>query len=208
MLTEAKEIEIISNARQKNVRNPKRSREHFHRIIDEFFGIYDFSGRRWLDLGPGQYDFAEIVRERGGIVDNIDNDSAVLELGAYKGFVTIEGNLKELRQVNLKHKPYDGIFCKFSINAFWFHDQLNLISEYISVVNSLIEPEAAAWIAPWNGIPKKAALTDIEIEKVLDQQRQAFISQGFTCLDITSREAKYFGINGNVANNILFTKGL
>ena len=33
MLTEKKEIEIISRAKQKNVRDPNRSRKHFENIF-------------------------------------------------------------------------------------------------------------------------------------------------------------------------------
>jgi len=64
MLTDPEEIRIISIARQKNVRDPNRSREHFHHIFKDFFSKSDFNGLRVLDLGPGQYDFGELARER------------------------------------------------------------------------------------------------------------------------------------------------
>ena len=149
MLTDPKEIEIISNARQANVRDPERSRVHFERIFETFFKDQDFSGRDYLDLGPGQYDFGELVRASGGRTVAIDNDPAVIELGQYKGFETHEANLKNLAEMDLG-RLFDGIFCKFSISALWFrteeeHQQL------VGALSALLKPTGWIWIAPWNG---------------------------------------------------------
>ena len=62
MLFDKKEIEIISKARQKNVRDPKRSRYHFERIFDDFFQNVSFENGVYIDLGAGQYDFCEIIK--------------------------------------------------------------------------------------------------------------------------------------------------
>lgn len=86
MLTDPREIEIISKARQKNVRDQNRSRQHFLNILEDFLPLKSLKDQLILDLGPGQFDFGVVARERGAEVMAIDNDPAVVELGRYKGF--------------------------------------------------------------------------------------------------------------------------
>ena len=50
MLTDPREIEIISRARQKNVRLPTRSRQHFVNIFDDFFDQISFDEGPIIDL--------------------------------------------------------------------------------------------------------------------------------------------------------------
>ena len=119
MLTDPNEIRIISQARQKNVRDPNRSRQHFERVLSDFFAGVDFTGQTVLDMGPGQHDLAELLRPRGATVVAVDNDPAVIELGKYKGLEVIDGNLKRLSKVAL-NRTFDGLFCKLSTNAYWF----------------------------------------------------------------------------------------
>lgn len=208
MLNNSEEIRIIARARQKNVRDPNRSREHFVRIFADFFGNYDFSATRWLDLGPGQYDFAEMVRDKQGMVDNIDRDDAVLELGRYKGFVAVEGDLLELEHIRPEHAPYDGVFCKFSINAFWFHDDLQKLARYASWIAGLIKDDAAGWVAPWNGVPADVELSAAETARLLALQRDSFSEQGFQVTELSPEQARYYGVHGRVANNVVFTRNL
>ncbi len=208
MLTDSAEIKIISEARQKNVRDPNRSREHFKRIFEDFFDEYSFKEKFWLDLGPGQFDFGEIVRLKEGIVHNIDNDPAVIKLGDYKKLKVFEGNLKKFSDVSLEKNFYDGIFCKFSINVFWFYEKPEQVIPYISSLCEILKANGAAWIAPWNGIPKKAVLSKAQIDRLLELQVEGFSNHGFDSIKISQEKAVYYGINGNVANNVIFTRNI
>jgi hypothetical protein len=208
MLTDSIEIKIISEARQKNVRDPNRSREHFKRIFDDFFREYSFNGKYWLDLGPGQFDFGELARLQGAVIHSIDNDEAVIKLGEYKKFITFNGNLKKFLDLSLEKNFYDGVFCKFSINAFWFYETPEKIIPYISSLCEVLNENGSAWIAPWNGIPKKADLNESQISRLLELQIKGFSEQGFDVVEITQEKAIYYGINGIVANNIIFTKNI
>jgi hypothetical protein len=67
MLIDPREIEIISQARQKNIRDHTRSREHFNNIFKDFFCWIDFKSISVIDLGPGQYDFGLLAMERGAM---------------------------------------------------------------------------------------------------------------------------------------------
>lgn len=203
MLTDPKEIEIISKARQPNVRDPERSRVHFDQIFDAFFKDQGFSGRTFLDLGPGQFDFGELVRESGGQTVAIDNDPAVVELGRYKGFETHEGNIRHLSEMDLGHL-FDGIFCKFSISALWFrteeeHQQL------VNTLSALLKPKGWIWIAPWNGTRPD---TEFEDHQLLSWQISAFASVGAETWELSPYASKLFGVHGRVANRALFTLGL
>jgi hypothetical protein len=51
-------------------------------------------------------------------------------------------------------------------------------------------------------------LNESEINELLEIQKQWFSDQGFNIVDITVEKLKYYGVNGTVANNIIFTKNL
>lgn len=106
MLTDPAEIEIITRASQANVRDPTRSRRHFEHIFEDFLAAVDLSGHRLLDIGPGQYDFGVMARERGATVVGIDRDPAVLELGRHKGFDVIDADFRTADAGTLGG-PYD-----------------------------------------------------------------------------------------------------
>jgi hypothetical protein len=215
MLTDPREIEIISHARQKNVRDPRRSRDHFTRIFEDFLGGVPFSDTGVLDLGPGQWDFGVLARERGAGVWGVDNDPAVVELGRHKGFHSLHGDLKRLSPASWNGDiadappiPFDGVFCKFSINAFWFVEDEPALRAHVSKVASLLADPGWAWIAPWNGPPRRVELTEGVISRVLTVQDEAFRSEGFDVIPLSEAQAKHYGVHGAIANRVVFVRSL
>ena len=71
-----------------------------------------------------------------------------------------------------------------------------------------MKPNGWAWIAPWNGIPRDAEIKNKDIQSVLNYQIKMFLDHGFEFLNISYEQSKYYGINGTVANNIIFYKNL
>jgi hypothetical protein len=204
VLTDRAEIEIISRALQSGMRNPKLSRAPFQRIFDDFLKSVRFRGAEVLDLGPGQWDFGVLARERGAEVWGVDNDPAVLDLGWYKLFNAIEGNLRQPSTFD-PVGPFDGLFCKLSINAFWTTAGLEAQRRHVSELLSVAKPDAWIWIAPWNGIPGDFAGSS---DDVLSWQQRAFEEQGCTSRFLSEKEAIYYGVHGTTANRILFTRNL
>jgi hypothetical protein len=206
MLTDPKEIAIIQGAKQKNVRDPNRSREHFHNILKDFFAGVKLTGT-YLDMGPGQYDFGMLAREQGGSCHAIDFDPAVIELGTYKGFQAIEMNIQHLPKRPLG-RLFDGVFNKFTLNAFWGLDEPGAQGRLIDSIVAHMTPQAWAWIGPWNGVPKSAPMSAAEIARHLDEQRKVFEGHGFTTCSLSGFKARRYGIHGDVANNVVFVKNL
>lgn len=209
MLTDPRALAIISRARQRNVAKPDRTGGDFERIFLDFFpdppGAGFFAGKLLLDLGPGQYDFARMVRARGGRCENIDNDPAVNDLGEYLGFTVHPGNLK---RVDLRPFAgrYDGLFCKLSINAFWWPDPQES-RDRVRALDGVLHAGGWGWIAPWNGRP--AGNADAGLARpVLQSQAEAFGACGWTVLDLSERQARSYGLTGRVENHALFLKNL
>jgi hypothetical protein len=178
------------------------------RIFTDFLGGVQFEGATFLDLGPGQYDFGEMARARGAITHGIDNDPAVIELGEYKGFPVKSGRLQNIKVTDFAVTQFDGIFCKFSINAFWFYDDNAAHANHLLELGKLLKPEGWAWIAPWNGVPKKSELGPVDIEKVLLTQAAVFKDLGFIGVDLSKEYSEYYGVHGNTANRALFLYNL
>jgi hypothetical protein len=207
MLTDPAERRIIEGARQAGVRDPDRSRVHFERIFSDFLGDVLFEDADLLDLGPGQFDFGVLAVERGARrVVGIDNDPAVLELGLHKGFEVREGNLRALDAASFP-EAFDGVFCKFSINAFWHGEDAHR-ERLVDQIARLARSEGWSWIAPWNGRPKREPLVDNELRRGLELQAEAFKARGYVAYELTEDLAKRYGVNGNVVNRPLFLRGL
>lgn len=206
MLTDPKEIEIISRAKQKNVRDPKRSREHFVNIFRDFLSNMPMTGKL-LDMGPGQYDFCEMARERGGTCVGMDFDPPVIELGQHKGFETIEGNIQKLGSLGIVD-TFDGVFNKFALNAFWFWEDDEKHEAFVDDLCKILKASGWAWIAPWNGVPKTSDISDKRLQEVLDLQHKFFTQRGFTSCDLSERQSRLYGIHGTVANNRVFLRKL
>ncbi len=207
MLTDPREIEIASRARQKNIRDKNRSRVHFHNIFDDFLRTRNLAGHRLLDLGPGQFDFGVIAKGFSAETVGLDNDPAVIELGEYKGFMSVYGRIQDLTPASLGG-TFDGVFCKFSINCFWYWDDPLAQDELVDRIAALLKPDAWSWIAPWNGVPKAAKLSLTDIEATLDRQRERFKFHGYRCFELSQQQAARYGVTGNVANHALFTRNL
>jgi len=209
MLTDPAEIDIISNARQPNVRDPKRPREPFDKIFADFLGKVDFSGQNIIDLGPGQYDFCELVRDHGASeCFAIDNDSAVVELGHYKKITVSEANLKDLIKNPFPDQTFNGVFCKYSFNCFWFHNSENDHRAFLDALVGLMKPDGWAWLAPWNGVSKAIADQLETIEATARIQHKIFIENGFTAYELTDDQSKKYGVHGSTFNRPVFTKNL
>ena len=207
MLSDPVEIEIISRARQKNVRNHQRSRQPFVRVFKNFLSHKDLRGKRLLDLGPGQYDFGVMARVRGAETLGLDHDAAVLELGRYKRFEVREYKLQLLDARDFDQR-FDGIFCKFSWNAFWFHEDDDHHYEAVGAIGALLKPDGWGWIAPWNGVPKSAELEESRVVEVLALQARFFRDIGFDGFELDDRLARRYGVHGDVANNVLFVRNV
>ena len=206
MLTDPNEIKIISNAKQKNIRDPKRSREHFINIFNDFFIDQNFKDSTFLDQGPGQYDFGELAKKKGAKkIYCIDNDEAVVNLGLYKGYEVEFANIKDTN-FNTFNIHFDGLFNKFSMNCFWFSNESEHI-KFITNINNLLTVDGWAWICPWNGISNKNLDTKI-IKKMLNLQIDIFKSQGFDAFKLSFFQTRKYGVYGKVENNILFIKNL
>lgn len=207
MLDDPVEIKIISMARQKNVRDHRRSREHFVNIFADFFDAVDFRDRWLLDMGPGQYDFGVLARERGAETLGLDHDPAVLELGEHKSFPVRACKLQAIAASDFDRR-FDGIFCKFSWNAFWFHEDDDRHREAIAQLGDILDTRGWGWIAPWNGVPKAAALSPARVADVLGIQSEAFKQLGFRGFDLGDQLARRYGVHGAVANNALFVRNV
>lgn len=206
MITDPEEIAIIRKARQKNVADPNRSREHFHRIFEDFFGRTDLTQQTVLDLGPGHWDFGELSRARGAPrIVGIDRDPAVLELGRHKGFVALEGDLRRPWEIE-GLAPVDGLFCKFSINAFWHAGDDALAERMTNTYLGLLKPDGWGWIAPWNGVPKGLAVADEDLKRMVERQRTWFAQAGFQMRMLSEDETRYYGVHGEVYNSPLFLR--
>jgi hypothetical protein len=208
-LNDPKAIEIISKARRPNVARPRESDRDFQRIFSDFFAnrMHDrgFAGQLVMDLGPGQYDFARMIRHYGGQCENIDIDPAVIELGQYLGEVCHKVDMIHMDAEPFRSR-FDGLFCKFSINALWFHD-IASAGHLVTELDSMLKPGGWGWIAPWNGRPK-SGFDDALVRTMLDAQRTAFLECGWIVHELSKQQAAYYGMGGTVENNPLYLKNL
>lgn len=206
MLHDPEEIELISKAAQVNLRDPRRPRTHFVNILEDFFSPRQFSAKTILDLGPGHFDLGELTTLFGAVVDAIDNDPAVIALGRHKGFSVFELDLTNPEPFVASHSAqYDGIFCKFSFNAFSFSNPHDL-KRNTDQLCALMKEDAWAWLAPWNGSYQE--LPERLRGELLRVQIDSFLAKGFHYFEVNKWQSLRYGIHGLTANRPIFTRHL
>lgn len=210
MLTDPRALEIISRARQPNVAQANRSTRDFDALFADFFAGWPdagrFRGQRVLDLGPGQHLFARRLRDWGAEVEAIDNDPAVVELGAYLGLKVHDLNLRDFATAPFV-RSFDGLFCKFALNAYWC-DAPEQGRARVREIASILRPDGWGWIAPWNGLPKALA-DDLAAARAFElAQREAFLEAGWSVIDLTPEQARTYGMGGSVTGHPVFLRGV
>ena len=207
MLTKAIEIECVKSAREPGIRDPSRPRDDFHNIINHFFKEYNFNKMSLLDLGPGHYDFGEIVRTKGGETTSIELDPAVIKLGHLKKMKVIEGNLVEPEVFkNLRHS-FDALFNRGSFNAANFTNETEH-RNYLESMISVVKPSGVFWLAPCNDpVADSDSESDKFFQDCVDFQIQFFEDNGFNVVKCTPIMIGDFGIWSNKPE-LIYTKNL
>lgn len=148
MLYNDVEIEVMSTAIQTGMRNPKISPKPFQSIIDKYLSDISFKDQAVLDIGPGQWDFLDIAKAGGATrTVGVDFDPAVCELGKVRGHESLQADFKD--GWPFKGQSFDGIFCRGSINVFWFSREPEL-KDFLEGITDSLKPGGWLWIAPWN----------------------------------------------------------
>lgn len=147
MLYNDEEIEIMSNAIQPGMRKPGISPKVFQKIFDDFLSGVGLRGKRVLDVGPGQWDMLDILKKHGAVTVGLDNDPAVCELGKSRGHEARFAEFTEGWPVG--GESFDGIFCRGSINIYWFAAS-GRIQSFLDALTGSLSKDGWLWIAPWN----------------------------------------------------------
>ena len=151
MLYDDIELEVMASAMQSNLRTSQVSKpKYMNAIIDNYLSHIDFRGLRILDIGPGQCDFLDIIKEKGAITFGIDCDPAVLKLGEMRGHSMTGCNL--INSWPFEGTIFDGIFCQGSINCHWFVQPNNndLLMQFLNRIIKSLSPKGWMWILPFN----------------------------------------------------------
>lgn len=151
MLYNDAERELMATAIQLNMRTSSPTvYKGISSIVDSYLSHIDFHGLHILDIGPGQCDLLDILKEKGAITYGVDFDPAVLKLGEMRGHKMTECNLR--KDWPFAGVMFDGIFCRASINCYWFAkpgDDTSL-RHFLEQISNSLKPTGWMWIAPWN----------------------------------------------------------
>ena len=148
MLYSDEERAVMAAAVQPNMRATNISVQPFKNILRDFLADVTLSGSHILDIGPGQLDFLDLMKSGGAErTMGIDFDPAIQKLGALRGHEIV---ISDLRQGwPLKGQIFDGIFCRGSLNCFWYATEERLHGYLEDMVASLA-PNGWMWVAPWS----------------------------------------------------------
>jgi hypothetical protein len=157
MLYTDDERSVMSTAVQPSLGRTNVAVGPYENIINDFIPR-SLLTHRVLELGPGQCDFLDLVRNAGGHAVGVDFDPAVCNLGRLRGHEMVLANLRDGIPAGLD--TIDGIFCRGSINAYWFTKRLERLDAFLEGLGGLIRSARWTWIAPWNN-PAGAADADL-----------------------------------------------
>lgn len=206
MLIDPKQIDCVKNANEPGIRNPLRPRIDFENIIKDFFASYDFTGRALIDLGPGHYDFGEIVKKKGGKTTSIELDPVVIKLGHLKSMSVIEGDLNDHSVFHDIENSFDGLFNRGSFNARNFSDEREH-QKYLDAMISTVKPNGVFWLAPCNDPKQGESARDKIFKSCVDYQISYFKDNGFKIVECPESFVSAYGIWSS-GPRMIYTKNL
>ncbi len=145
------EREVMASAIQPNMRiSSPAVLKGISNIVDSYLKHINFQGLHILDIGPGQCDFLDIVKAKGAITYGVDFDPAVIKLGEIRGHRMTLCNLRT--EWPFKDMMFDGVFCRGSINCYWFAqpDNENKLWQFLDHIAKSLKSTGWMWILPWN----------------------------------------------------------
>ncbi len=163
-------------------------------IINDFFNIEHFRGKRILEIGPGHYSFALLARHLGATVICVERDQVFVELGRYLGFEILDMNFDDLTVDNVD-REFDGLWMKGTFNACRSKD-INSIYNFVKTLNETLRPEGWSWCVTAN----KAGNLENEEEKklfeenMINAQRDAFVQFGWNASSIDESDRKRYAL--------------
>lgn len=173
MLYNDAERALMAAAVQPNMRRQDVSAVSLEKIADAFH-LRCSRDARILDIGPGQCDFLDIAKKRGATTVGCDFDAAIVELGRMRGHTMQQSNLRNGFPAGLG--TFDGIFCRGSINVYWFAADPERLRPLLDGIAAALRPGGWMWIAPWNRPADPAAPAVARIDAIVDDwiARNAF----------------------------------
>jgi hypothetical protein len=180
-------------------------------FIADFLADRDHNGTTILDIGPYDWDFAEIMRRRGAIVHGIDYLEELVALGRHRGYRAISGDIRESSVLDLVDK-YDGIFCRGIIKALWHQNDAGAHTELVGRILNLLKPGGWVIVSPHPQMPVAGVgfFENHEIEEAIVAQLDAYKNAGFDMLDLGDKTVRRYGFTGyrHVYGRIAYTFNL
>lgn len=204
MLYDLREVEIAKNATQPNLQSADRNHA-IDGVFSRFFSRTNFRGGKFLELGPGHYEFCDVVKSRGGQTEALELDLAMVELGRHRGHVVHHVDLAKDAFWKQLGTQYDGVFCRGSINATWF-TTFEAHQSFVQGVSSLIKPNGWGWISPWNANSNK--LESSIAENAYLFQKRCFQEAGFRVVKCNRLHARRFHLSTEKRPYLIFLKCL
>jgi hypothetical protein len=206
MLTDPTDLKLIAEAREPGLRDPRRQVHGPREILRDFVQDRAPAGTHVLELGPGHYEFCDLLRAAGGQASAVELDPPIAELGRRHGHTIHVHNLRELVSLEPGVR-YDGLFCKGSNNPFWFYGDEAGLDRYTAKLRSLVKDDGWVWVV---ACPYAATqLAPAEFARWLDVERASYRRHGFVEWPVTNRlVAGYYGISVPCEGLSVFTWGL
>jgi hypothetical protein len=204
MLYDNAEKEIMAHAIQPNMRRHDVPVTAFETFLKDKFENQSFAGKVYVDIGPGQCDLLDLIKQRGGTTIGIDMDPAVIKLGEYRGHKMVQANLQ--KGWPTIDSPIDGLFCRGSINCYWFAAAPQRLNAFLEGLMAGLLPTAWLWIAPWNNPP--AALPQDKVEAVKSIIKSWAQNHSITIEPATDQLKARYKIGYSIPQVEIWSKGI
>lgn len=205
LITEG-QLEIVQTSSLPSHRNynPRRGMK-VARALNQYFSQEMFEGKRVLEFGPGHYAFSLLARSLGAIVECVELDPVLVELGRELGFKVYEKSFDDISGIGLDG-IFDGIWQKGCFNACRFAKETDM-HKYTKEITDVITEGGWGWVSTCNKASGINA-NDKPFTKQRIELQQTYMKQNdWELRPFVEEVGKKYAIK--YANSpVLFTKGL
>lgn len=178
--------------KSQNDYNPRRGRRVAN-ILNDWFEVENFAGKKLIELGPGHYAFALLARHLGADVVCVERDPSFVELGRHLGFRVLDVDFNDLSPETLP-EHFDGLWAKGTFNSAWAASD-EAVRTFVSDKTSLLAPSGWAWFTTVNKGDDDSQSSRDFVTHRMDVQRDAFIDCGWSTCPILDEERPLYALN-------------
>ncbi|MBK1706879.1 FkbM family methyltransferase [Halochromatium glycolicum] len=171
-------------------------------ILNDYFEITAFEGKKIVELGPGHYAFALLARHLGAEVVCVERDPQFISLGRHLGFEVLDMDFNDITSEAVGGRC-DGLWVKGTFNACNYRSDSE-VEEFALRLTGLVQPAGWAWLTVVNKTSLPGEEGKAFAAQRIEVQRRALMRAGWGAAPIRDEDRPLYALKYTGSPSVYF----